>query len=542
MNKYIPIFFLIVFLSCASKKNVINNPISKKILEYKTSDISDDQMKKWYYLDIERDAVAGISLDKANEDFLKGKKGKNITVAILDSEIDINHKGLKNNIWVNSKEMPNNGIDDDDNNYVDDVNGWNFLGNTNNENITDANYEYVRIYRYFQHKFKDADTTNLEVKSSKDYDSYKKSKKVYLEKRDRSKRQFDFSNDVTLKYENAKKAIRKHTPEDIFIKENLTKLDTVGNGLYEHVKFMLTIIRYGETAERMETGDKLYKDRYNKRSNVDFNERKLIGDDSNDLSDVNYGNNKVYNHLNEYSHGTKMAGTILGKNIEIMPVCISPKGDEHDKDIALAIRYAVDNGAKVINMSFGKEHSLYKEWVFDAFKYAEKNNVLIVTSAGNGRLNLDIKNYYPNDNVENEEEVSDNLLMVGASTASANENLYASYSNYGRNDVDIFAPGEEIYTTIPDNKYVFDGGTSLASALTSKVAALIFSHYPNLTASQVKHIIMDSGVEYAFPVKTPTREDKDKMTPFNELSKSGKIINAYNALIMADSISKKNVN
>mgnify|MGYP001803461113 CR=1 FL=1 len=274
--------------------------------------------------------------------------------------------------------------------------------------------------------------------------------------------------------------------------------------------------------------------------NVDFNERTILNEDSNDILDTDYGNNNVSGNIHRYSHATKVAGIIKEDFIKLMPLAIASQGDTHDKDIALAIRYAVDNGANIINMSFGKFYSLHKEWVFEALKYAENRNVLIVSSAGNKSYNLnEINNYYPNDNINNGEEIADNFLLVGVSSAFPNENLFASYSNYGDIDVDTFAPGEEVYTLLPKNKYEYDGGTSLAAAITSKVAALILSYYPNLTASQVKHIIMDSGVEYTFPVKTATREDKNKMTPFNELSKSGKIVNAYNALIMADSISKQ---
>ena len=222
-----------------------------------------------------------------------------------------------------------------------------------------------------------------------------------------------------------------------------------------------------------------------------------------------------------------------------MTLAISSNGDEHDKDIALAIRYAVDNGAKVINMSFGKEFSLYKEWVFNAIKYAEKNNVLIVSSSGNSKFNLNDKNYYPNDNVDNGLEISDNFLLVGSSSNKLGASIFSSYSNFGEIDVDLFAPGEDIYTIFPNNKYKFDSGTSLSSTLTSGVAALLFSYYPNLTSSEVKHILMDSGLEFKFEVSTPTKEDKDKKTPFNKLSKSGKVLNAYNALIMTDNISRR---
>jgi cell wall-associated protease len=191
-------------------------------------------------------------------------------------------------------------------------------------------------------------------------------------------------------------------------------------------------------------------------------------------------------------------------------------------------------------MSFGKEFSLHKEWVFDAIKYAEKNNVLIISSAGNFGYNLNSNNdYYPNDNIDNGAEISANFVLVGATSYSINSALKTESSNYGKNDVDLFAPGDKIFTTLPNNKYSNNlGGTSLASAITSGVAALIFSYYPNLTASQVKHILMDTGLEYTLEVNTLTEEDKNKTTPFNQLSKSGKVLNAYNAFIMADSISR----
>jgi len=226
-----------------------------------------------------------------------------------------------------------------------------------------------------------------------------------------------------------------------------------------------------------------------------------------------------------------------------MPLCISSYGDENDKDISLAIKYAVKNGASVINISSGKKFSLREKWVIDALEYANSNNVLVTTSAGNDYTNLDNpKNYnYPNDTDENGVEIVDNLIKVGASTRFLSDSIFNYASNYGKKEVDVFAPGHDIFTSSSQNKnqkYKFVSGTSFARPVVSGIAALIFSYYPSITASEVKRIIMDSGVEYTFPVKTPTKEDKNRTTPFNELSKSGKIVNAYNALIMADSISK----
>ena len=514
--------------------------IAKKDFEINTPKLSDSTSNKWYALDVQKDSIAGLSLFKTFSEFNKPPKSKPVIIAILDTGIDIDHKDLKNNIWVNLKETPNNNIDDDGNGYKDDIYGWNFLGNSKGENITETNKEYVRIYRYYDNIFQNTDSTSLTPNKLLDYKKYTTFKKKYLKAKEALATHFKNSNFYYSKYVRAKTALKQYFPKYKYSLERLNEIDTVGNALGEHVKMIELLLRYKDTDENFTKNYMITKAKFEKRGNVKFNERDILNEDENDITDINYGNNKLANNLNIFRHATEVAGVIKEDFIKLMPLAVVTNGgDPHDKDIALAIRYAVDNGAKVINMSFGKDYSLYPEWVFDAIKYAEQHNVLIVSSAGNSRVNLDETTTYPNDHNGDGIEVADNFLMVGGSTKEANENLYYKYSNYGKTTVDVFAPAEDIYTTIPNNEYTTDTGTSLASALTSKVAALIFSHYPKLTANQVKHIIMDSGVEYTFPVKTPTGKDKDKMTPFNELSKSGKVVNAYNALIMADSISKK---
>lgn len=328
------------------------------------------------------------------------------------------------------------------------------------------------------------------------------------------------------------------------------KYKTIDKDLANHAYFMSDFIKYDLSQEWINT----YKDNADqvitKNYNLNYFDKKDIDEKPNDIAYKAYGNPFINKNINKFYHGTLIAGLIaaqrdnsigingVSNNAKIMSLAISSNGSEHDKDIALAIQYAVDNGAKVINMSFGKEFSLERAWVFEAFKYAEKHNVLIVSSAGNSSYNLNtFNNYYPNDNVNNNKEISDNFLLVGSTSYNLNDSLLSYYSNYGNNDVDIFAPGENIYTTSPNDNYKFDSGTSLASAITSGVAALILSYYPDLTAYEVKQIIMDSGLEYNLSVSTPTKEDKTKKTPFNKLSKSGKIVNAYNALILADRIS-----
>ncbi len=278
---------------------------------------------------------------------------------------------------------------------------------------------------------------------------------------------------------------------------------------------------------------------------MNYNDRIILDDGENNIQDINYGNNIIDSDLKWMTHGTKMAGGVSSAfkqdKVEIMTVATYCYGDEHDKDIALAIRYAVDNGAKVINMSFSKEFTKNFAWVKSAIQYAEQNDVLIISGAGNFGKNLNIKgnDSFPNDSFDGSKEFSDNFLLVGSANASFDKNFRRKSSNYGNTQVDLFAPGEKILTIGVKKNIEYTNAVSAASAITSGVAALIRSYYPSLTASQVKHILMDSGLEFTIEVSTPTKDDKNKTTPFNQLSKSGKYLNAYNALLMAKKISRQ---
>jgi subtilisin family serine protease len=220
--------------------------------------------------------------------------------------------------------------------------------------------------------------------------------------------------------------------------------------------------------------------------------------------------------------------------VKIMAIRNTPSGDEYDKDVALGVYYAVDNGAKVINMSFGKQFSPHSNWVRDAISYAAKNDVLIVAAAGNDAQNTDEINYFPNDQIDNGEEVSNTFLKVGSIGPKYGSTMVASYSNYGKNTVDVFAPGSEIYSTYPKESYEFASGTSMAAPLVSGVAALVFSQYPSLSAAQVKQLLVSSGI----PINKKVSLENGAVVPFDELSKSGKLVNTYNALLMASKLSK----
>ncbi|WP_299119098.1 S8 family serine peptidase [uncultured Tenacibaculum sp.] len=538
---------LFLFFNCSKQKFKPITVTAKKLLQ-KHIPLNNEELENWYVKDLNLDTIPGISLERAYNDLLQNQNGKKVLVAIIDTEIDIKHNDLEKNIWINNNEVPNNNIDDDGNGYIDDVNGWNFIGNLKNENILYSNLECVRVIQEYENKIKFSDSILL--KKTNEFETYQKAKEYYKKSLKAAKDDQEYAMFLYEGYPKAKKALKK-----LFPKENYTKkeLDSIYSSnkkknkeLAKNAYFLSDCIKYDISKEWIDNYKKNIDNKLTKTLNLNFFDKENIDKQPDNLGFIKYGNPYVNKNISEFYHGTLIAGLVSSKlnnetynNIEIMPLAISSNGEEHDKDIALAIRYAVDNGAKVINMSFGKMFSLHKEWVFDAFKYAEENNVLIVSSAGNSNVDLTISNnYYPNDNLNNGKEIVNNFLLVGSISSKLDKSFKSYFSNYSNEDVDIFAPGEYIYTTLPKNKYKFDSGTSLASAITSKVAALIYSYYPNLSVGQVKDILMDSGLKYTFEVSTPIKKDKNKTTIFSKLSKSGKVLNAYNALIMADSISR----
>lgn len=493
---------------------------------FKKAPLTEEQQQRWSHLDLEKDSIPGMSVDKAYSELLKGKKGAKVVVGVIDSGVDINHPDLKSVIWTNKKEIPNNKKDDDKNGYADDVHGWNFLGDSNNETL-----ELVRYLR------KGDDGTELYKKAQKEYE------KEYNEV-------FPYKETVDL-LADADKTIREYLKKDNYTKEDLNNIASVKYDLFRSKKIMLM---YAEDTgdnfrESLEEFKEYVYDKLNYNLNKEFDGRKPVGDNPEDIKDKKYGNNVVYSkERKDSSHGTHVAGIIaqernnkiggdgVATNVEIMPIRAVPNGDEYDKDIALAIRYAVDNGAKVINGSFGKDYSPHKEWVWEAMKYAESKDVLIVLAAGNDGKNVDVEPNYPEDTPDKKTELVNNVIKVGAINYNYGEGVVADFSNYGATNVDVFAPGVKIYATIPNGKYKFEQGTSMASPNVAGVAALIRSYYPNLKANQVKQIIMQSGVTLAFDVKVGEEALK---IPFSQTCISGKIVNAYNALKMAEELSSQ---
>jgi len=517
-----PFYILIVALMASAS---VNAQQSITTFSAKKNELSELQKQRWSNLDLKRDSIPGMSVDKTYSELLKNKKGIKIIVGVIDSGLDIDHEDLKGKIWTNSKEIPGNNIDDDKNGYIDDVHGWNFLGEATNENL-----ELTRI-----------------VKKGDDGSEDYKSAKAELDKKIAELTPQKKQVDMLVA---ADKAIRDELKKDKYTLQELKSIITTDASLTRSKMIMSSIA--SEAGEGFQEEIKSYSDyvydQLNYNLNIDFAGRK-VKDNPDDMKETHYGNGNVKGpNVEDALHGTHVAGIIaqirgngkggdgvVADKVEIMAIRAVPNGDEYDKDIALAIRYAVDNGAKVINGSFGKDYSPHKEWVWEAIKYAAKKDVLIVHAAGNDAKDVDTEPNFPTDEV-NGKEIADNLITIGALNNVYGSKIVAGFSNYGAKNVDVFAPGVTIYATVPNNNYKYEQGTSMASPNAAGVAALIRSYYPKLSASQVKHILMDSGTPIS--EKVIVDEAKKEMS-FANTCVSGKIVNAYNALLMAEKIAAK---
>ncbi|KOP39702.1 hypothetical protein AKO67_03510 [Flavobacterium sp. VMW] len=558
-------FILILFISgCKSSQE----PVTSSIPIINKNKLTSQQLETWYQKDYLKDSIPGISLNKWYSENKKKSK-QQVIVAVIDTQLDINHEDLKGQFWINQKEIANNNIDDDNNGYVDDINGWNFTSNKKEDYVTWGNFESVRFIRHWDPEFKGKTEDQIKPENLANYKEYQRALKVNEKENIYYNRWLSGLNHSVKIFPLVKDTLKHFFPkEDYTYKQldSLYKKHKINDKTYRQrresddrdlgalIFYMMINMEDGEsTLEALKKSEAELDSIVNKNLNKDFNDRLVIGDNPNVL-EKGYGCGNVSiskkGIKNLKGHATKVAGIIaanrqntigvkgVAENVKIMPLNISYSGDENDKDIAMAIYYAVDNGAKVINMSFGKEFSVHQEWVSDAFKYAEKHNVLLVHGSGNERFNVDENPYYPSDNTfDGKPEVSGNFINVGSVSARLDKTFVSNFSNYGKQNVDLFAPGEQIYTTAMDNEYKSDSGTSLSAPIVSGVAALIWSYYPKLKVQQVKQIIIDSGTTYNLEVIVPGT--KDKQTLFTELSKSGKVLNAYNAMKLAEKVSRQ---
>lgn len=524
-------FLAVLFFGCGGTAAVLSTPIENiDTSPLKVSELTEAEKHNWGHLDLVKDTIPGMSVDKAYAEIIKNRKGKKVIVAVIDSGIDIDHEDLNDVIWTNKGEIPDNGIDDDKNGYIDDLHGWNFLGDGYNEQL-----EFVRILA--------SGNTN-----NPDYEKAKAEYETEYQKWLGRKTQYE---QIHEQIKTTDDALAKHFGKKDYTKEEVASIKTEDESLAKAQQIANYMFSNGmdsmaDAAKEIANGLISINDRLNYNLNKELKGR-VTGDNPEDMSTKFYGNGNVKPVKKTESHGTHVAGIIaaernngkgangVANNVEIMSVRAVPNGDEYDKDVALAIRYAVDNGAKVINGSFGKSYSPHSDWVRDAIAYAGKKDVVFVHAAGNDSNDIDTKPNYPDDNV-NGQEVSDTYIRVGALAPKYGSGMVAGFSNYGKSNVDVFAPGASVYSTTPENEYDTKGGTSMAAPGVAGIAALVRSYYPNLSAAQVKQIIMDSGL--AINTKVIVGGNSEDVRPFADLSKSAKMVNAYNALIIAAKMAK----
>lgn len=538
---YIVALIAITITSCGSVKNMavptMNTAVS---ITEKKGAIEKEQFNHWAHADLATDTIPGISLEKAYK-FLEGKTGVTVIVGVIDSGIDIEHEDLKDVLWVNANEIPNNKIDDDKNGYVDDIYGWNFLGG--NGDPAPEQLEITRLLAPLFARFEGKTADEVSEGEKEDFERYQAYNKAYKAS---GSRYFQTMDRLTQIGDNFS-AVKRFLGKDSVTIEDLNAIKTEDQEFQAILEDLLAL--YGRGMDEKAYLEYFETQKKSKHYDFDFDGRAIVGDNPEDFNDTTYGNGFVIGSKDEEFHGTHVSGIILASrnngigmngvahNAKLMSIRAVPDGDERDKDIALAIRYAVDNGAKVINMSFGKSFSPQRHWVFDAIKYAAEKDVLLVHAAGNDSKDIDVSDNWPNDSKDKITEFADNVLTVGAMSSSYNEKMPATFTNYGKLNVDIFAPGVQIYSTTPQNQYAKYNGTSMASPEVAGIAALVRSYYPQLSASQVKHIIMNSGTELNIEVIVPGK--KDEKVNFSALSITGKVANAYNALFLADKMVKK---
>ena len=511
----------------------------------------DQSAAQWYLKDPQQNQVPGIGATRAYQEILKNLIPTPVIVAVIDSGIDTAHVDLKAMLWTNPREIPGNRIDDDQNGYVDDVHGWNFLGGADGRNIGPETLEMTRIVAAGRPRFQSLTAKTVKPADRADFALYQKAEKVYTARLkeatvDRTQIQ-DMGPQLEMMVKLLKQELRTETLDTATLRAAKlpdAKLQSLNTGMLEMIRSVgapdadAALAIYTKEVERQ-------RSTIDNSLNLGFNPRgDIVKDNTNDLAERRYGNNDL--HGPDPLHGTHVAGIIaavrdnnLGVQgiaadpVRIMAVRAVPDGDERDKDVANAIRYAVDNGAQIINMSFGKEFSPQRATVEAAYKYAASKNVLLVHAAGNENKNLDSGDNFPASFYLNGASVP-NLLTVGASGPKDNAQLTADFSNYSKKGVDVFAPGVGIFSTLPGSTYGPESGTSMAAPVTAGVAAVLKSYFPKLTATDLKRIIMQSAQVHHTKVQVPgTRKEVD----FSTLSVTGGVVNLYEAVKLAQKAS-----
>ncbi len=513
--------------------------------------------KNWHQLDRSETGYYGISLNKAYE-LVKNKKSKTVIVAVIDNGVDTLQEDLKSVLWHNPGEIPGNGIDDDHNGYIDDVYGWNFIGGKDGRGLHQDSEEGARVYYKLKSKYENiTDAASLKPEDRAEYADFLRAKEKIVGSVD--PKELFFMRRILPGMKRGDSIIQKELGKPEFngndlLKYTATNADAkIAQSIYLNICKMNNNNDITNTQVLEDLEVKIRKGDAAESAPKDFR-GEIVKDNEADINDRFYGNNDVMS--GSPFHGTHCSGIIaavrnngkgvdgIADNVKIMMIRVVPDGDEHDKDVANGIMYAVNNGAQIVNMSFGKDFSPQKRWVDDAVRYAESKGVLLIQAAGNDSKNIDTARNFPNPVFENNKGRAANYIIVGASsdpqipqnTNDGNEmrDVVATFSNYGKKEVDVFAPGVQIYSTINGgNNYANASGTSMASPVVTGIAALILEYYPDLTDKQLKYVIEKSAVPITTKVRRP---GTDELVNLSDISKSGGEVNAYQAMKLAATI------
>jgi subtilisin family serine protease len=494
----------------------------------------------WHLLDASADQFQGISLLRAERELLAGRTpARTVIVAVIDNGVDTSHASLRAQLWSNPRETPGNGRDDDNNGFVDDIHGWNLLGAPDGRNVLEDTYEVTRLAAQCARAAgRDSLRADLRARCP-EIENHFSRKRAEASQVLQNINQIDQAMKQVVPY--LKRAIGTDTLTTAKVEAFRPANDTArqARGVF------LQIAAMGIDEEELADAKKAYASQVQYGYNINFDPRPLVGDRYPDPAIRSYGNGNVAGP--EPMHGTHVAGIIaaldslgvrgIARNVKIMALRAVPDGDERDKDIANAIRYAADNGAHIINMSFGKAYSPYKSLVDEAVKYADAKGVLMVHAAGNEGANVDSVASFPTPVYLDGSGRARNWIEVGASSWHGSDSLVASFSNWGRGVVDLFAPGDDIRSTVPGGGFKNESGTSMASPVVAGVAALVMSYFPNLTAADVRKIVLESATKLA-DRRVARPGDGGGAVAFGELSATGGIVNAYNALKLAEEMSR----
>jgi subtilisin family serine protease len=498
----------------------------------------------WHLLDYKKDGYRGISLEDAYKK-LKGKKSNKVIVAVIDSGIDTLHKDIP--FWTNPNEIPNNNIDDDKNGLVDDIHGWNYLGAPNGENLAISISDINRTYHRFKNEFENKTISQVSADMQHTYKEWRRADEKLTIQKAKADSELDKIKQNYLVYKETNAAVVKMVGKETFYHTDINALATQSSALeiwkrtlngktFSNTDLLKDFEQYVEMLESYKNGKTIAPVLH--RDN-------LLQDNGYDISKTNYGNNNLLQHSGW--HGTSVSSVIgairnnnigmdgIADNVEIMMIRGILGKDEFDKDVALSIRYAVDNGAKVINMSFGKYISPDKHWTDQAVQYALSKDVVIVHAAGNDATDIDLDFNYPNAYYINGNKAP-HFINVAASSDESIGSLIASFTNYGKKMVDVFAPGVKILCNISGTETRESDGTSMASPVVAGIAALLRSYYPHLKATQIVDIIKQSVTPVKGFVTKPGTDDEQML--FKDMCTTGGIVNAANAVMLAEKIIK----